>query len=344
MRRYRLGLLVVLVAGLCVMGCGATPTPTAIPTPEPLTVRVPVDGSGRYASLQEAVDAVPPGSTIVLEAGTYHLTQPLDVYRALKLLGVGMDQTEVISDAGGYVVHFAGPGPFAAQNVTFRHEGEVAADVLVVQGGEVDLRSCRFAGAWRASGEAARAGLRLLGQTSGLVEDCEFVDNASIGIWLADRAQPTLVRGLFTGNEMVGIAYQGDAGGMARHNECMGSRVAGIQVEGQAQPTLEENSCVGNGSGIVYLDEAGGTARGNECLVNGSSGISVGNQAGPVLEENLVNSNQYGIVFAGSEGGVARRNQISENTVGLLIGENAHPELVDNTIHDNDEGVRDLRP
>jgi hypothetical protein len=53
-------------------------------------VRVPADGSGRYATLQEAVDAVPSGSTIVLEADTCHLAPLLDVHKALELLGMGM--------------------------------------------------------------------------------------------------------------------------------------------------------------------------------------------------------------------------------------------------------------
>jgi parallel beta-helix repeat protein len=42
---------------------------------------------------------------------------------------------------------------------------------------------------------------------------------------------------------------------------------------------------------------------------------------------------------------VARQNEATQNSVGLLIGEDANPELVDNNIFGNEEeDIRDLRP
>jgi len=346
-RTIRLALLVALLAvvGLFLAACGSTPAPTATPEPEPLYVRVHADGSGEYGSLEATIETVPAGSTLVLDTDTYRLSGPLTITKALKLVGAGMDQTTILSEAGGYGLRFVGPGPFAAENITFRHEGEASADVIVVQGGEISFSYCRFSGALRAQEESARAGLRLLQHTSGEVRGCEAVENSSIGIWLADQAQVTLERNLCNDNELMGIAYQDDAGGLARQNACSGNKAAGIHVAGQAQPTLEDNRSLGNGSGIAYLDQAGGLARGNECSGNGFVGISVGNEAQPTLEANICNSNQYGLVYAGSQGGTARRNECSGNLVGLLVGEGADPVLQDNNCHDNDEeNVRDLRP
>ncbi len=57
-----------------------------------------------HPTLEEAVAAASPGETILLGAGTWCLTEPLDIDRPLTLIGVGMDQVEIVSEAEGYVV------------------------------------------------------------------------------------------------------------------------------------------------------------------------------------------------------------------------------------------------
>ena len=48
-----------------------TTTPTVTPTPLPTTVAIQKDGKGDFATLAEAVAAVPPGSTINLGKGEF---------------------------------------------------------------------------------------------------------------------------------------------------------------------------------------------------------------------------------------------------------------------------------
>ena len=128
-----------------------TPTPTetttSTPASESATVRVAPDGSGDFANLEAAIDAVPAGATIMLGPGSYHLAQALDIIKALTLAGAGMDETVIVSEAEDYAVSFSGPGRFAAEDITFRHEGEALADVVVVRGGEIAFARCRFIGA-----------------------------------------------------------------------------------------------------------------------------------------------------------------------------------------------------
>lgn len=332
-----LGLAAVLT--LLLLAC----TPTA--TPEPATVYLAADGSGDYASLEAAVEAVPPGSTIELEAGSYRLAEPLDIDKSLRLVGGGLDETFVISEAAGHVIRVTGSGPFSATEITFLHEGEVAADVVAVDGVQFAFARCRFTGASHAEGEEERAGLRILGESIGVVQDSEASANVSIGIWIDGQAQAQIEQNRITDNTLIGLLYTGSARGTASQNDILGNEAAGIQVKGQAQPALEGNDCSNNGSGILYLDASAGTARQNKCWTNTFVGISVGNEARPVLEGNACSENAYGIVYGGSEGGVARGNKVSGNTVGLLIGEDAKPELEGNEIHDNEEeDVRDLRP
>jgi parallel beta-helix repeat protein len=196
-----------------------------------------------------------------------------------------MDQTEIVSSAEGYVVRFTGGGRFAAEDITFRHEGEAMADVVTVLGGEVVFIRCRFTGAVYVEGAGNRAGLRLRQGASGLVRECVVVDNDNTGILVENRALPMLDRNICTRNGVVGIGYVDEAGGVARENQCSENAV-GIGVSNDARPTLERNVCRDNEyHGIAFWDSASGTAYRNECVGNGV-GIFVGETANPDLVEN----------------------------------------------------------
>jgi len=307
-------------------------------TPGQATVRVAPDGSGDYPSLEAAVDAVAPGSTINLDAGTYRLAEPLDIDKPLNLVGAGMDQTEIVSAADGHVIRFSGDGPFGAADITFRHEGTAVADVAVVRGGEVTFSRCRFTGAFRGGEDQGRAGLRIEGNTTGFVQDCEAVENDTNGIRVVDQAQPTLVGNVCSDNTQIGIHYLEDAAGAARQNECLRNGRHGIAVRNQAHPTLEENTCTDNEQfGICFSDDASGVARRNLCMTNGLSGIIVREQAQPTLENNITTINeQSGIVYFADSGGAAIQNDCSGNGLrGISVNDQAQPTLDRNVCESN---------
>ena len=313
----------------------------------PVTVSVTPDGSGDYPSLEAAVEEVPEGSTIILEAGTFLLTEPLSVTKALTLVGAGSDQTEVVSGAEDHVVHFSGDGPFTAQGITFRHQGNRAANVVVVDGGEIDFNLCRFTGGIRDEEEKlVGSGLLIRERTNGRVRECRMEGNGLHGVAVRDQAQPTLEGNTCTGNGENGIAYFGDAGGTAQGNECSDNGMHGISINEQAEPTLERNVCRENEqAGIRFSDSSGGVASQNDCSDNKLSGIIVRNNAHPALEGNNCKGNQEGgIIYFHNSGGVARENECSGNKWGIYIEETANPELVDNDCRDNSEAdVEDRR-
>ncbi len=318
---------------------GPVPLPTLTPVP-PTAFTLEADGSGDYATLVEAVRSVPEGATLILGPGVYRLTGRLYVRRSLHLVGAGMGRTEIVSEAEGYVIRFSGDGPFSAEDVTFRHQGEAAASVVVVRGGEAAFARCRFTGA-TVGGERDGVGLWIKGETDGVVRDCVGDDNGNIGLLVGGRARPTLEGNRFTNNTAVGVAYRGEAGGVARRNQCSGSMV-GISLSGQADPTLEENQCNDNDAyGIFYLDETGGQASRNECLRNGT-GILVVGRAQPALEGNLCNDNDdSGIGYRDNAGGSASENECSRNGYhGIYVYDQAWPALKGNVCTDNqDTGI-----
>ena len=104
--------------------------PTSVPAPVS-TFTLAADGSGDYPTLEEARSA-PGGATVHLGPGTYRVERRLNIRKAIHLMGAGMDETEIVSEAEGYVVLFSGDGPFVVKDITFRHAGEAVASVVAV--------------------------------------------------------------------------------------------------------------------------------------------------------------------------------------------------------------------
>lgn len=325
----------------------ATETPLPSPTPdlEPVTVRVAPDGSGDYESLEAAVEAVPPGSSILLQPGTYRLSGALEIEKPLSLLGTGMEETVVSGIEGDQVVLLSGPGPFSVEGITFRYEGPGWARVMTVDGAEIDILRCRFTGAvWSDEEERGGDGLLLWGTTTGSIRESRFDGNELHGIELQDQAQPLLEGNVATGNGENGFVYFEESSGTARNNDCSGNGLHGIGAAEQAQPVLEENVCNDNGEvGIRFSGSASGTARSNTCSRNGLHGIQVSDEAEATLEGNTCSENEeVGIRFSDSASGIVRNNRCTGNLLhGISVNDETRPAIEENICNENQEvGIR----
>jgi parallel beta-helix repeat protein len=296
-------------------------------------IRLEADGSGDFATLAEALAASDVGATITLGPGTFRLAEALTVAGSLRLVGAGRDQTEVISAAPEWVLRFQGDGPFTVEGITFRYDGDDAADVVAVESGEVHFQDCRFTGGVWAEESGSGSGLLLDGPVTGEVRDCQVDGNGLHGFHLRGEASLLLENNICRDNEDSGIAYFEQAGGTARSNDCSANAMHGIYVDDQAAPTLEGNTLRDNGeTGIAYFGQAGGTARGNDCSANGKHGIGVEDQAAPALETNTLRDNgDSGIAYFGGAAGLARGNICSNNKYnGIYAAEGTAPTLLDN--------------
>jgi parallel beta-helix repeat protein len=307
-----LSVLVVVLLGLIVAACGnASSTPPLTGSPEETgspkmsqtpaasedqsagsprdEVRVEVDGSGDYATLEEAVAAAAPRATITLGPGMYRLLRGLEIDTSLTLVGAGMDETEIVSGAPGHVVRFTGSGSFNAEGITFRHDGKQMADVVVIEEGTGRFSGCRFTGAIYEEGKGNRAGLRFRGRSRGTVENSVASGNDNTGFLVEQQAQPELRGNICSDNGLVGIGYMDLAKGLVSENECTGN-VIGIALAVESGPTLERNKSNDNDYGIAYLDNAGGESYGNEVMRN-KVGITIGGSSTVQLGDNDVRDN-----------------------------------------------------
>jgi F-box protein 11 len=300
------GVLLVILLGLVVSACGTSPTappvtgsaattdppgaseePAAVPPRD--EIHVEVDGSGDYATLEEAVAAAAPRATITIGPGMYRLLRGLEIDTSLTLVGAGMDETEIVSGAPSHVIRFTGSGTFRAEGITFRHDGKDMADVVVIEEGTGHFYSCRFTGAIYEEGKGNRAGLRFRGNSRGTVESSVASGNDNTGILLENQAQPELRGNICSDNGLVGIGYMDLAQGLASENECTGNAI-GIALAIESKPTLERNKSNDNDYGIAYMDNAGGESYGNECVRN-RVGMRIGGSSTVELGDNIFRDN-----------------------------------------------------
>lgn len=326
---------------------GETPTLTpepAEPDDGPVTVNVKADGSGDYATLNEAMLAVPEGSRIVLDAGSFVLSDPIDRTASVTLEGAGMDATEVSCAAPGYAMHLGGGGSFIVRNLTLRHEGNAEADVLWVDEGEVELGGVRASGAVSSGDDALHAGVRLSGSASGAIFSCEVTGNNLDGIQLEDEASVTVEDSTCSDNVQNGIHFRDGSSGTVKRSFCSGNGLNGIVVTGTASAAIEDNTLDGNAeSGLVYFSAGSGTARNNDVMNNVLHGISVNDDAQPTLEDNVCSANEEdGIVFFERSAGTAQGNTCSGNGLhGISVSDEATPLVEQNTCRSNAQaGIR----
>jgi len=306
----------------------------------PTEITLAPDGSDDYPTLATAVAAVAEGGTIRLMAGEYWLAEPLLIEKPVRLVGAGTGTTVIMCEGEGYVVRFAASGPFAAEGITFRHEGKAWANVVEVADGRLDMARCRLiGGVWDKETKSGGNGLLLCGTAGGVIKKCVVENNGRFGIQVRDQAQPTL-EGNTCRRNPIGIICLDSAGGIARGNECTGGML-GIGVGDQAQPRLEENTCQESEvGGIDYFGNAGGVARGNKCIGGIMFGISVREQARPTLEGNTCRENKMvGINYSDSAGGVARGNECTGGMFGIDVSDQAQPKLEGNICRGNGGGI-----
>jgi parallel beta-helix repeat protein len=307
------------------------------------TITLPAEGGGEFANLADAVAALPPGSTINLEAATYRLDSPLEVSNALTLTGAGMTQSVIVSDAPEYVVHFTGDGAFVLRDLTVRHEGEAEADVVLAEGEEIVAQRCRFTGAVYVDG-TPRAGLRVRGTTQGMVSSSEAVENDLDGFRLEEDAGLILSNNVCSDNDQIGIHLRDTSSAEINSNTCERNTLNGASIAGSATAVLNENTLRDNGeSGLVYFGDSGGAAYANTVTGNGLHGISVNDNAAPTVENNTCTGNdEDGLAYFEASGGTARGNDCSHNGLhGIGVSGSAAPVLENNLCTDNNQvGIR----
>lgn len=299
-------------------------------------VTIAPDGSGDLPTLTEAVLQCPPDATIRLLPGEYHLSNPLSISQPVILVGAGMEQTRIVSDAEGFLVRVAGSGKFSATGIAFVHEGNAWANVLEVKTDTVSILQCGFFDAVML-GEDGGCGILIEGNTRGRIDHCILKGNC-VGVHLKEHALPMLSANSIYDSDH-GILYHDASGGSALGNECH-ARHMGISIVGVGQPTLQGNVCSECFHGIYVQGTSNLVVRQNICTKN-HYGITVISGAEVTIDSNQCDLNEVaGIeVHSTEKESVIRANHCSKNRYGILIVSDTNLILESNTCCSNEDGI-----
>jgi parallel beta-helix repeat protein len=291
------------------------------------------------SSLEALIKHARGGDVIVVPAGDWYLGRGVIIDKPLVLRGEGREHSRLWSGAEGYVLQFVGTGPWRLEGLTVEHVGGRWANVVVVEGGQIEIRNCICRGGVRdIQNQKEGNGILLRGDSRFLIFTCVCNSNGLHGIAVSDRAEGSLEENTCENNDDSGIVCWESAKGFVRQNTCQWNGQHGIRIAEQATGLLESNICKNNQkNGIACFDSAKVTVRQNECCNNVEQGIGIYGQVKGYLEKNICEKNQEcGIGYFDSTGGTARQNTCQQNgSHGIEVQGQAQPLLHRNTCEKN---------
>jgi len=295
--------------------------PASLRTPlVPQSDRTQLDVPKDYPTLQEAIDAIIPGGSITVGAGT--LVAGSTIWKSVVIRGSGPDETtlrglpgakavvSVLAEAEG--VHLEGLKIAGSerdglmihgQGVTL-HDIEVSGnrwDGLEVWGtAAVTARDCTMSG--NADGVDVRDSATLV------LEDSTILNNREAGLYTADSANVTLVDTMISGSTY-GLMAGGSAQVIAQGLAVSDSGFDGVCAGDSVQLTLIDCAISNCGSeGVDVSDAAQVTVKGCRVFDNGLDGLSSTNTGQLNVAACLISDNGGSGVKAKGEAAVHIQN------------------------------------
>ncbi|MCW2247739.1 hypothetical protein M2352_003373 [Azospirillum fermentarium] len=258
------------------------------PAGPPRTIAVNPDGSGDYATIQEAVAAANPGDTVELADGVYFGEILID--RPLTLRGGGSDRCWLSAEvSGGRVIVVTGTSGvhIAGLRITGVPTSELSAVCIDVS--SVDIADCRIedggkfgiavTGGSRLTvtgatiGTSSAAGIAVGDASDVTLQACLVLENAGSGV-SASGSQVVVLDSAMRKNGQAGIALLGKSAGRVQNCEIAGNRRGGIVANGESTIRLISGTVYGNLPVGVWV-HGGSHAHVEKTIIagNGSWGI-----------------------------------------------------------------------
>ena len=175
------------------------------------TVSISSDGSGDFATLDEAIEAVPPNSTIILGEGQFDLSKSHLIEKSLTIQGAGSNLTTISkSSSGSPIILFKGE-QLTIRGLSIERTGEFASNIIHINGGEASLDDCKISGGGASEdGSIQGAGLWIAGTSSVTMKNCTIENNMSAGVIVGEDAK-LIVDQITSSHNQIGIAFIGNS-------------------------------------------------------------------------------------------------------------------------------------
>ena len=210
----------------------AKPRPKSAVKTEPPTVVVDAMHRGDYAKISEALEAVKPGTRILVRPGLYK--EGIVIDKVVEIVGDGERSDIVIESFHGDVIFFKAKAGRIV-NLTLRQTGTL---------GEVDGSHDSYAI------DIAKGRLDL--------EDCDISSQGNAGVAIHGSADPRLRRNLIHNGKDSGIFIYENGHGILEENDIIDNRSAGLAITDNGKPILSGNRISHNGEAAIWIQKNGG--------------------------------------------------------------------------------------
>ena len=227
-------------------------------SPSPRTIRVALDGSGDFASLQEAVDSAQKGDTVWIKAGTYAQDLTIHSKEKIRIVGEGVDKVILVGQGQMVGVLHVGKWPYGATDIeitglTINEHGGHALGIF--NGQRITLRQLHVNG--MVFGQQVQA-VR--------IEDCVIGESETTGVHFSD-SQAVLIGNVIHHNDY-GVNVTGKSSIRLERNVIINNLFDAVVINDQGQAVLTRNTLAKNGTGITFVGLSSGEASGNILNLN----------------------------------------------------------------------------
>ncbi|KAB2878408.1 DnaJ domain-containing protein [bacterium] len=289
---------------------------------------VALDGSGKYTSIQQAIDQAEFNATIKIKAGVYN--EKILLKNFVNLDGDGIGKTIIQTDGSTSVIeaYNLGGGKIANMSVTFskpanrpllysKYSTFFIENCSFMNGGNgieilssssVNIRQSSFRG-------NIRNGIVVMEKSHGYIIDCVISENQSDGIFIGTNASPTIEKNIIKENGGNGITVTTNSTNKVLGNYIYQNKKNGIMIDNNASPLVRNNTIVKNGTGVADKSAADNFVSGYGILIRNTSAIS--------LINNICALNVFGIGVKESKSIELLKNNLWNNDSNY-IGVFAH--------------------
>lgn len=279
--------------------CGFAPVALRKPL-VPQTEKTQLTVPGDFQNLQEAIDAIAPGGTVLLQDGTYEigltLWKPVTVRGTATLRALSGRQLvlSVIADAQ----------PVALEGVTI---AESRGDGLLLYG-QATLRTVKIL-------NHADDGMEIAGSAVVQFVNSTLSGSGDDGIFVSENAQLILIDSTISENGGDGVEARDSTRVRLQNSQITKNKLRGLEVRTAAQLELTNSRVTANQSdGLALRDSAQATLESAQIFKNSADGLLVTDKARAALVNSTIAENgNDGLEVSGAAIAELRRTVLQGN-------------------------------
>lgn len=251
-------------------------------------VTVALDGSGKYRSIQQAIDLAEFNATIKIKAGVY--TESILLKNFVNLEGEGIGKTVIMTDGVTPVVTAYNLGGGKIINMSFEFSKPSQMPLLLSKYATFFIENCSFKNGGNGIEILNNSSLNIRGsifnrngmhgivireRSHGYIMDCVVEDNKYDGVVISDNASPTLERNIIRNNGGNGMVITSNSTNKIIGNYIYENRKNGIVVDLNSSPLIRNNTIVRNGAELTDRTLFDNYDHGYGILIKNTSSVSV---------------------------------------------------------------------